>query len=879
MSLTSIRLSLFTNNLLEQYIQNGILPDALQIQDSLMSQFANFYSAITNTFVINQPTWQPAGLNFRDTSIAGIWNTTQQSAANDTQIAYQDMLETADMLVQKQYEYITRSNLIQSRLTNIAGIIQSLLLISNDSQGYTYAFYDNFATSNYISYISPFSTTAMVDNQNNVVKLIENQLGTFTSSGPTGIVNLGFLQNSPQDISFAVLNPVQSITPLSSAQLTDIFNNAATAWQQNITINGNGPLVSQLTVNISPLGTIPISQINITTQMTNPNNQLLIETLYSADGVSYLDVPSASNPQYIGGSVSINFPTVEASYIRFIITKNIPDEGSTYNIGFQYISFIQTTYQLTGSLYSTPISLPSSGTISKVAINPCASIPVDTAVNYFINYDINGIPVQVPISAINDPNPEFSKVINVNSLSNINTSIYVSGTPGWSLQSNGTLAINVAGLAPTGSNINIADPSITQTLSIYRNIGPNNVDYTPSPSGMIGFQLPASGTWTTYALVSNTGGSNINLGTDQAFINGRITNGYTNLNSSLSNLTTYHLDAHQPAISAPGVCDYYFSNILAYQSMFDFDNNFDSTDISIFTYDPNTGNIIINPIPSGTITMQVDCNNSFNLSPNNDGTFQSSSTAIPVSGFQPMPGTIINAGDSITIFVDAIGKWVNEIQMIITNLGNTYLEVDASMDNINWITVLTQAVGPQNTLSYGSIKLPNPVYCAYIRTKVTSGASVTIGSNLGQASINVYPPIFLVAGQIQTLPNFTLTGTLWQALNDGYAQNSLQTYSIYNYFGKQFYEQLTPVSYKASMDNILTPAVYSIVKSNSILDPYINNVSYAIQPIPNETSNINFNYNGSNSGDGVTSIIFQAQLNSSIADITPELQNYTVKLI
>lgn len=871
MSITDSRLLIHTNRLLQAYLQNGTLPDELLVQEQIEQEFAPFFDPVTNTFNINGPLWQPSNIAYRQVSNAALWNKTQTSAAEDTAILYEEFLDDLNTLTTSLFDYVSRANLIRNRITNLVSRINNLLLLSTSTDGFIFSFFDNFVDTTKVDFSTPgLSTSALVNTATHNTQLPLDITTDITGAHTTtSILNLLFLQ--PNDVRFAVLNPVASQVSLSNASLTDIFTNQANAWQKQITISGQGPLVAELTVKVSTLEPILINKIEMNTKMSNYANQILVQVLTSEDGISYNNISSANNPQFIGQSAEFNFTPVFASFVKFIITKNVADTGSTYNLGFQYISFQQVQYSLTADLFSIPITFPDNRPISKVAIETCTIEPTNTEIDYFILRP-SGNPI--PISPDTEKTPLFPKIINLGALTDVEQIVSTSGDPlVWSPEPSGRFSINVTTLAAP-SPINISDITIPNTMSIFRALGGS---VAAEPSGIAGWQSNPSGLPTdyfqTYMNIANLNGTHLDLGSSQAFIDGTLSTGAVTLDHGLHKLATTAFDKLQEPVAMNS--DEYFTWNLQFKSVFEFYNNFSSVDPSIFTYDPLSGKIIINGVEARSQTPSVDFANSFVLASDSTGQFLSSATAVPTSSFTNPP--VINAGSSIDITVGPNPQWINEVQLRLNAGTNTTLSVLASVDNITFFTVLDNQLGPlAGATSFGSLRFNTPVYAKYFKLLFITGSNVTMTGGY----VDIFPPIFLNAGTIRTVQFFLPSASIWSSIQDAIHVNALQSYQVFNGFDNMLVNEYTPSSWIADITGLYVPKVYVKVKANSMtLDPYISLVTFNSRPLLRERSQVMFSFLAPGGHNPTNSIRFNARLISNHNGITPQLSSYRVKLL
>ncbi len=860
------RLLIHTDKLLKRYLENGTLPDELLIAEQIKAEFAAFTDPATGIIDVNVPLWQASNIGYRETSSYSKWNTTQTSAAEDTDIAYTDLLEDVDTLTNGLYDYINRSQLIRNRINKLVNRITNLLLIATDTDGFLYSFYDSFIDTSFVSFENGKLTTALVNTSTNNVELpVDITTDISGTVEETSIVNLLFINGD--DVSLSILNNVVSQTSLSTTPLTDIFKNTASAWQRDITISDSGPLVVELKVRIAPLEPIFINRVEMHTKMTSYANQIMVQVLTSEDGISYTAINSPDNPQFISTSMELNFTPIFAAWVKFIITKQVPDSFNTYNIGFQYITFQKLTYALTAELYSVPISFPDGRPINKVACETCTVEPLGTSIDYFI---VVGDPVFIPISRGSDKAPKFPKVVDLSSLTEVTANVDSLGSHQWTPGPSGILLIDASGLAQSTA-FDPADPTIIDTMTIYRNFGD-----IPSitPSGLDGWQSQPSGTppefFKSYFTTSDSNGTHVDVDGATTFIDKRLVNGSVLLNPGLHTVETKDFDKLQSIIAADS--DIYFAWNMQFVSEFDFYNNVSRTDPSVFTYNPITGEIIINELAAKSQNLEIDFAKTFLPSPANDGTFRSSLAPLGSSFGGP---TITSAGTTIT--VDLGGYfWINEIQIKLTSDTNTIMDISTSIDNTIFTTVLTNVSGPPSgTGTIASIKLKEPVFCEFIRLLVTSISNIDMTGGF----IEVLPAIQITQGTLWTKNIFLPSGNIWSGLDDALTLNSSQTVELYSSFNDSLVAIFTPNDPAVDIGSVYIPEFYAKILSNVSVDPYVVGLTITSSPLVDEKSHIEFSYQATNSTNTITSVQFKARLSSNSDGITPQLKSYRLKLL
>lgn len=900
MGVSDLRVQKRTNDILKQYLCSGVIPDEYFVQQQLEQELTSFYNAATDSFAVNTPLWIPSNLAYRQTSDFRQWNGTQAMASEDMEILYEDFMDQIQILTNNLNNYLTSSNRIQVKLQKLTSRIQDLLLLSSATNGYTYSFFDGFFDTSKTSFAPPFPTTAIVNPENQTVQISPGTTTALngTISTTTSSLNLLFLQ--PSDVSCIFLNNVSpsDILPLNNntspigggGSLVGILNNQANTWQEQVTINGNGPLVAQLTVNVSPIDPVTINKVTVRTKMIDANSQVLIQVLYSPDGISYFGVPSANGTQVVIGSAEFNFAPVQAKSFRFIVTKTQADKGSTYDIGFQYIGFQQCLYDTTGDdFYSIPITIPGNGPINKVALETCETTPAGTGITYGIIIPQASGYIEIPISTIDDTNPQNAQELNISSYTQEDILVNTSGSPySWMPTTSGLIAGDselYLDLTTIASGINIGDSSIPQTMVIHRNIGGS---VSIAPSGNMGFQvnpsgLPGPGYFLTYDVVNNVNGYNMITGNSNLILDNTLATGTVFLGEGIHSIATQDFDTMQLPVSLGS--DQYFAYNMTYVSPWDFTNNVASGDMSYFTYDASTGYVFMNAIPSGILAPNVDYANSFVAYPTKDGTYSSDSTGLNIA---VSASGIATASNYINITIDPSGaatqgRWVNEIDIsnATFSVNPSAIEID-TYDGISWTTdIVSTDINLNGVQAIVSFRFPTPVYAKIVRIKLTDGINFSVGS------VAVYGPRFIIPNTVQSLPIYLPTGTQWKTITNTLQFDTNQTVDILSKFDNSslgiYGGSLSPFntgnSWTRDISGVTVPAIILIASNNDPIDPVLSELQITSNPIPNEISNIIFSYLANGSSTDINQIIFHANLTSTDPGITPELKNYRVKML
>lgn len=889
MTVTNERVAIHTDNIVKEYLLNGDIPDELVVEERLYEELSAYYDAATDSYSIENPLWALTNLTYRETSDISKWNKTQYYAAEDMTVLYRDFINNAKTLTDKLALYMAAAQLIRVRVNKLLGRIENLMLLADSTEGFLYSFFDTFDDKSKTSYEEEHKTTSMVNIDAGQVELArKNDTGIADVGWADQIVNLQFLQNNPTEVSFAVLNPTLSISSLSSASLTDIFNNSATAWQREIITTSSEPMIAQLTVRVSPLDPIAINRIELQTKMSNYSNQLQIQVFYSQDGVSYLEIPSPSNPMFIQQSGALNFSTVYATHFRFLITKNIPDSGHTFVIGFQSINFIQTQYNnlVDGNVfYSVPITFPdTSRPIGKIACEVCESKPLGTDIKYYIVAAGNlGVENDIPITPTNSDDISYSKIIDLGSLGtseSIVTTADVSGVHQWTLAS-GVLSIPVTDLVTDISGVSPVSLSygdtIAQTLEIYRCIG-SGISFGYNHN--MGFNVPPDGLGEDYflsnVLVNNEGGVSMDFGATSLVVDGKKVSGIVSLPYGLHQVATQDLYQHAAEISEKS--DKYFTWKAQYVSPFEFYNVYDETDMDVFTYNTQTGDVIMYPLASGSQPLEVDYEATF-VPASGEGYLSSGGMFENVLKSHAIPSGYGITGSEVYLMVDGQGSpvsgvphWVNQVDINITTWSSTTIAIETSIDGETYESAAEDLEIPVPGIKmFGTIRFSKPMFCRYVKVKIMGGSGVQVDS----ATFRLFGPLFNESGTLYTKPIYEPAGNKWDLIIDSSLVSPEQTYTIYSSFSDIDTSWLFAANSIVDISDVDIPKMYFKIVGS---EPYVHSLAVTSLPQADERSAVRFSYHSTDNTQSHKSIRFKAVLSSESKDITPKLESYRVKL-
>ena len=319
---------------------------------------------------------------------------------------------------------------LEKELVDIEEEIENLLLLSQDTEGYHSILVDNF-TDLFSVELANGATTAKVNTAIGEVVL---------SSGTT--VSQVFLDDLDlHNIKFKIRSSISARTDMSGTDLRNIFKNTSMVWHTILDTEQVKPVICELIVEFKD--TLELNKIEMLLHDAGQSGTMSITPLYSTDDVTYNLLEINDFSKNAVKSASFHFPTINAKYLKFILTKSSPDPSSSeifrYQFGFKEIrifkeSYVSSTKQ---TLESTWLSVvKDDGNIKefeKLTLETCEILPEKTSLDYYIATTStlpDPTPVWYPISPVNRTEHLHSKIFEIGSASSetINGMVYYDTT-------------------------------------------------------------------------------------------------------------------------------------------------------------------------------------------------------------------------------------------------------------------------------------------------------------------------------------------------------------------------------------------------------------------------------------------------------------------
>jgi len=412
---------LLTEDFIKDRLSRGIAVSAQDVVDQIESELAALDLSIpqflASTYLVDR----------LDNSSAELFKNTFLAIRQDTRVLYKELLSLAEVNSRAFERWGLESNSIEKRLIDLEERIENLLLLTQDTEGYHSILIDNFTDTNFVDLTN---TTAEIDLSSATV-----EMGVDEDTGETRV----FLNDLDgiDDVTFKVRSTVDQISRVDAVKsaLTNIFHQESKTWWTTINMRTQKPVTCELTVRLSPDGPVDISRIFLELHDSSESSPVFITPLYSADNRNFNQLPTNTFTFEARTTAVFSFPTVQAQWVKFILTKRGPDPSSgidffSYQFGFKNIQFFEQGFDVeTPSIFiSTPLSiaLPEGGVkeFEKLTLETCERVEENTDINYFVTASNDpALPLDsdldptggtwVPISPLQRADPVHPFIINV----------------------------------------------------------------------------------------------------------------------------------------------------------------------------------------------------------------------------------------------------------------------------------------------------------------------------------------------------------------------------------------------------------------------------------------------------------------------------------
>jgi hypothetical protein len=415
MSIESTYRSVIISDYIQEQLRQGENVSATDLEVLLEDLIAN-----TD---LTQPTFtaDPHVVVAKNSSSAEAFKNTFIAMRQDLRVLYKEMIRLSTVSSEAFERWKTEAENIEKRLIDLEERIENLLLLTQDTEGYYSIIVDNF------------TDTAFVDlDESTILPALETATIEMGSSNEEEArIFLNELEQGT-DVSFKVRTTIDFLSrqDAANAELVNIFSQTSASWWANVQMKSAKPVTCELTVRISPDDPIDVSRIIVDLHHSAESSPMNITPLYSTDNRTYNQIPSTTFTQEVRTNAVFSFPTVQAKWIKFLLTKEGPDPSSTtgffsYQFGFKEICFFAEGYDtaLTQQLFTTPLWVVGEDgnpvEFEKLTLEVCERVDENTELNYFITTSNDStVPIDAntlwsPISPVNRIDQPFPVILEV----------------------------------------------------------------------------------------------------------------------------------------------------------------------------------------------------------------------------------------------------------------------------------------------------------------------------------------------------------------------------------------------------------------------------------------------------------------------------------
>ena len=444
-------------------------------------------------------------LDYKEESSALKYNSSFKNIHEDLDDTYDTLKFLASQRSTNLERWKTELGKFSRKVEELKNSLESLLLLQRDTAGYFDLITDQFFNLDKIDLVE---TTANVDIDKNVVSITEDK-------NSSSKVNLN--QIAEGDITFNVITKtgLLAYNQGPDSLLTNVLKDESKVWQHRVFMSTySKPVDVELKIKIAndPIELNRIA-IELHASNTSSNVELLVQT--SIDDYNWSNVLYNNNPQVVSEKAYFDFATIEAKFVKIIMTKegydSIENSRYMYEFGAKNISFYTRSYSDVDSLFVSaplyiledPDDLLSKKEFNNISCEVCEILPDGTNIDYYISSDSGS--TWLSITPSNRSDARYPKVVPV-------------GTQSIDSSSQSIALDFVTSLAYKNESDRLLDYIIVKGLNeipnhrikVWRNIG--RADDSILVRGTItGWQFDGN-YYTTYVNIENANGVYMELG-------------------------------------------------------------------------------------------------------------------------------------------------------------------------------------------------------------------------------------------------------------------------------------------------------------------------------------------------------------------------------
>jgi len=384
MSLVSTYKGYILEQLMLEYLRDGIIPTSEQLEEDL------------EAYTLQHPNLEEPRSKTTDFSVERGTSSSASHIQNIAEIVSQDV----GVVTREIHNTTTKSATFYDRWSNevkrLYGMakkleqrVDSLLLLNAETVGFFAFVGDVFSDMNKVD---TANTTARINLYEASVSIDPARSELSDGSGGT-LIDLSAMTEN--DVSFVPLSKrpgVVYFTTNDGNSLSNIFKTDDSTWVGKVVANTTGEIVCELKAKLSSTEDLEVSKVSL--QFTGPTttSRSTVSLQYSTDGYVWNLVPAVDSTKVLTRNMAWTFPKSSLRWVKLIFRKPAPDNPEN-----EYI-FSASHMRIYGDIFdtSTGATLISNALqaintqgnpikFSLLALDVCTELPTDTSISYAIS--------------------------------------------------------------------------------------------------------------------------------------------------------------------------------------------------------------------------------------------------------------------------------------------------------------------------------------------------------------------------------------------------------------------------------------------------------------------------------------------------------------
>lgn len=355
------------------------------IQDLVKQGTALTAGAVVDEFTsridghkLSEPWFEASAISKNQIFSSSSFNNKLATIQQDLDVSFKHLLQQAANSNAAYLRWTKESNRLSAQLKDLQNRLDTLLLITKNTEGYLNYVYDALSDS---KKIDTTNSTTYFDSKNGLVSIGTSSLSRVSLSNAT--------------IEFSLLSQ-NNLISIYEPQLSDIKNISSgknSFWQKKIIMSQPTTVTTEILIKFT--SSTSFSSIFADFHAANFRSLVSITPMYSTDGYNYSQLPVSNFTQDTLDKAKFQFNSISAKYVKILMTKAGYDYidsngGYVYEFGLNTLALRKQAYSTSSSnvFHSSALSITGKNKkliqFSKLALEACEDLPTSTSIDYSI---------------------------------------------------------------------------------------------------------------------------------------------------------------------------------------------------------------------------------------------------------------------------------------------------------------------------------------------------------------------------------------------------------------------------------------------------------------------------------------------------------------